>query len=526
MRKGRFTSAMKDSEVFLSLVILLIAFGFGTLVRIQFVSDIDYPINDGGLFYQMVEDLLDNNLRIPAYTTYNNAQIPYAYPPLAFYLMALIKLASRQTLLNLFRIVPMLVSVSIVFAFYFFAEKIFHDRIKTALSVLFFAMLPRTFEWFIMGGGITRGLGFLFAILAIVCIWEMFGQNASWKNIIGAIIFSSGCVLSHPETSLFVIFIAGVLILYHRLNWANIKRGLIVAAGVIICSLPWIISVYSYHGLEPFLGAGGTGHGDWLEIKNFLTLNFGFENSKFLTIYSVFALIALFIKKDRLIYFLSASILIGYFLFPRSSPNLLTMFVSPLAAVGFYEILAFSGVKDKQNASFIKSLESSLKSKLILIFMVAYLLLGVFSFKYIMVRDEVILTDDLIRMYSWLDDNTNQDDNIMFYPAAGAERFWWNDFAAEWFPALTSNSNLTTVQGYEWIEGEFEQRVTDYLYLRTCPEIGPICIENWEAKNSINVEYLVLGQITVRQDFVENFLQNENYSIVYLGDDYLVMVKE
>lgn len=526
MQTAKYKKLLNDNTLVFTSVLLVIAFGIGAIVRIQFVSDINYPINDGGLFYQMTEDLLDNGLRIPKYSTYNNDLIPFAYPPLAFYLIALIKLASRQSLLQLFRVVPMVVSILVIFAVLFFSNKLLNDRNKVALSVLFFALIPRSYEWFIMGGGATRGLGFLFAILALACIWDLFSQNMNWMNVAGTILFSSGCVLSHPETSLFVVFMAGVFFIYHRISWMNIKKGLIVVVGVMICILPWIISVYGHHGLDPFMGAANTGHGEWLEIKNFLTLKFGFENPVFLSLVSVFALIALFIVKDKLTYFLSASLLIGYFLFPRSGPNLLTILVTPLAAVGFYEILSLSGSNEGRKLDFLKALESSSKSKLIVIFMVVYLSLGALSFKYIAERDQLVLTEDLLAVYSWLDENTDQDDNIMFYPAAGAGRFWWNDFAMEWFPAISSRTNLTTVQGYEWKEGEYQKRAADYLDLRTCEEIGPVCVDNWESRNAIRVNYLVLGQVAGRQDFVENFIQRPEYHVVYAGEDYLVMTKE
>ncbi len=526
MLKGKWKSLKEDSATVLAVVLLMIAFVIGTIVRIQYVSGTDYPVNDGGLFYQMVEDLLDNGLRIPAYTTYNNDQIPFAYPPLAFYLIAILKLISNQSLLQLFSIFPLAISILVIVAFYFFSSVIFKDRIKIALSVLFFALLPRTYQWFIMGGGATRGLGFLFAILALTCIWKVFSEKTSWKNIVGAIVFSAGCVLSHPETSLFVIFMAGVFFSYHQFGWTNFKKGLIIAAGVLICIAPWLFTLLSYHGITPFRGAGATGHGEWLEIKNFLTLNFGFENSMFLQIVSIFALLALFFKKDKLTYFLSASIVIGYFLFPRSGPNLLTMVIAPLAAGGFYEILVLSASQGNQRSTFVESLERSSKAKAILAFVVIYLMLGAFSFKYIIESDQLFLSEDLLSVYSWLEENADQDDQILIYPVAGADRYWWNDYATEWFPALTTKSNLTTVQGYEWVEGEYQNRVVEYYQLRTCVEIGPVCVDQWESRNGILIKYLVLGQVTARQDFVENFLHEKNYNVVYAQSDYLVLEKK
>jgi hypothetical protein len=526
MVKTQFSTMKEDQSFFLSLVILLIAFGIGSVVRIQFISDIDYPVNDGGLFYSMTEDLIDNGLRLPKFTSYNNEQIPYAYPPLAFYFMAVIKLATKQPLLQLYRIVPMMVNILVVGAFYLFSSKIIRDRVIMSLSVMIFALLPRTYQWFIMGGGITRGLGFLFATLALACIWAMFSDQSKKLDIVGAILFSSACVLSHPETSLFVIFMAGVFLTYHRISWINLKKGLIVAAGVVVCIAPWILAVYMRHGWDPFLVASGTGHGDWLEIKNFLTLNFGFENKLFLPIVTTLALLAVFLKRDRLTYTLSASILLGYYLFPRSGPNLLTLLVSIVAAIGFSEVLLFSGQDGDQRASLVNTLESNLKPKLILTFFVIYLVLGAYSFRYITERDELAMTDDLLNVYAWLEENAGQDDKIMFYPVAGVDRFWWNDFAAEWFPALTTKSNINTVQGSEWVEGQFQERVTEYEELRLCKDLGPDCVAAWEAKNTLKLNYLVIGQIKSRQDFVEHFIQHPSYHVVYQGEDYLVLSRE
>src|SRR5688572_1119349 len=71
----------------LETLILLAAIIFGFVVRLILVFAGDgFPLNDGGLFYVMVEDLKANDYRLPQYTSYNGGQIPYAYPPAIFYL--------------------------------------------------------------------------------------------------------------------------------------------------------------------------------------------------------------------------------------------------------------------------------------------------------------------------------------------------------------------------------------------------------------------------------------------------------
>jgi len=526
MLKDQWQTLHKNKQLFFCYTILALAFLMGSLIRIQFISGSSFPLNDGGLFYQMVEDLLRNNLALPEITTYNNGQIPYAYPPLAFYIVALLNLITRLPLLFLFRFVPLVTSIFVILAYYFLARKLFGNGILTSLSVLFFALLPRSYEWFLMGGGITRGLGFLFAILAIANIWEIFRKTNNWINSVGAILFSAACILTHPETALFVVFLAGVFFVYHSMNWINFKRGLVVTAGVLVLIAPWIITILTKHGLGPFLGAGGTGHKDWLEIKNFITLNFGFENTYFLSIYAVFSLVALFLRRDKLTYFLGGMIIVGYLFFPRSGTNLLTIAISPLAAMGLYELIILSGFEQDRQKGFLTNLENSIKPKIIMVFIIVYLFLGAFTYRHLEGRDNLSLNEDLISVYEWLEANAGEEDGIMFYPPAGAKRFWWNDFASEWFPALTDKSNLTTVQGYEWIEGAYQKKAGDYLALRKCVDIGPACVAKWEAENDVRVDILVIGQASDRQGFVENFDQDENYRIVYSGKEYRIFEKK
>ena len=63
---------------------------FGAWVRFLPTLETDTPINDGGMFYVMIADLRANHILLPAFTSYNHLSIPFAYPPLSFYVAGLI----------------------------------------------------------------------------------------------------------------------------------------------------------------------------------------------------------------------------------------------------------------------------------------------------------------------------------------------------------------------------------------------------------------------------------------------------
>ena len=69
-----------------SIVFLILSLLVGGYIRLSMALSATFPLNDGGLFYQMTQELVANQFRLPFFTSYNHLNIPFAYPPLAFYL--------------------------------------------------------------------------------------------------------------------------------------------------------------------------------------------------------------------------------------------------------------------------------------------------------------------------------------------------------------------------------------------------------------------------------------------------------
>src|SRR6185295_12252353 len=87
--------------------------------------------------------------------------------PLGLYAAGLLSDATRLDLLTVFRFLPLLVSTLSIVAFLPLARRLLAGRTQTVVAAFAFALVPRSFEWMIMGGGMTRSFGFLFAILAL-----------------------------------------------------------------------------------------------------------------------------------------------------------------------------------------------------------------------------------------------------------------------------------------------------------------------------------------------------------------------
>ena len=116
----------------------------GFAVRAIFVLGAGFPINDGGMFYAMARDLQANSYALPAFTSYNGGEIPFAYPPAGFYIAAFLDDHTPISLLASFQYLPLMFSTLTIAAFWLLAKDLLRSRIATVSAVFFFAMMPPT----------------------------------------------------------------------------------------------------------------------------------------------------------------------------------------------------------------------------------------------------------------------------------------------------------------------------------------------------------------------------------------------
>jgi hypothetical protein len=374
-----------------------------------------------------------------------------------------------------------------------------------------------------MGGGVTRSIGFLFAILAIYFVWEVFQENKISYKLIWVALFSSLTILSHPVTSLFLLFSVIVIYLYH--HPVQIKILLILAALILLGSSPWWGTVFRYHGITPFFGASNTGHLNWFEIKNLMTQKYGYENSYFLSIVSVLAILGLFSKRKKMSLTLGILCVVGYVVIPRGGVDLLTIYLPVLATLGFQVVTgAWNAEYSTEGRNYFPDELKSKQTRAFLIFIFIYVFLGAYTYKFVENKADLRLNESNILAMEWLRDNTDETDSILVFPPSEANRYWWNDFISEWLPALSERESLTTVQGYEWIPSIFEERVKSYTELRNC-SLDYSCIKEWQAKNSPKANYIYFDDLAKFGILSEKFLSSDSYSIIYENEGVVILEK-
>src|SRR5262245_29141838 len=159
-------------------LIFIAALLLGTFVRFNPTMLAGFPINDGGMFAVMMDDLKANHYRLPEFTTYNYLNIPYAYPPLGFYLGRITADLVGWDALQVVRWLPAFFASLSIAAFYLLARRLFKDAYYAAVSTLFFALMPRELSWFVMGAGLTRSPAQFFMLLALASLIHLNEKNS------------------------------------------------------------------------------------------------------------------------------------------------------------------------------------------------------------------------------------------------------------------------------------------------------------------------------------------------------------
>ncbi|MCQ3936908.1 MAG: hypothetical protein DPW18_07655 [Chloroflexi bacterium] len=451
----------------------------GLAVRLSAPLSASFPLNDGGLFYQMIIDLQNNGFSLPAVTTYNFADVPYAYPPLAFYLYGLLS-AAGIPLLKLMQYAPALVSTLTIPIFYALAKDLLGSRRQALFGAMAFALVPRAFDWLIMGGGVTRSLGFLFAILAIHRAHSLFSNPAA-RQVILTTLFSGLVVLTHPEASVHTAIAAAFFYLWKDRTAKGALRAATAAIGTLIIAAPWWVTVLMRHGSAPFHAAMTAASENSLDfvLRAFALIKFEFTDEPFMQLISVVGLLGLFTLLAQRKPALPIWLALIAFLEPRGGALYMTL---PLC-------MSVGAAFEQGILPILKPQDERLRPWAWNAFIGFFLLYGMInaSITASNIVRQLTLTPDDLDAFAWVKANTPSGSEFIVI----TQGLPFNDSTSEWFPILAERRSTATVFGYEWVnDGNFTARVQSYEELQKCANEGLPCLETWAQTTNFSHIYV------------------------------------
>jgi hypothetical protein len=514
---------MEKNRRTLIFLLLLLALVFGTFVRVMPVLQAGFPLNDGGLFYTMTSDLQKAGYALPAVTTYNRLDIPYLYPPLPFYMTALIRTVTGADLLAIIRWLPVVFSLLTIPAFFLLAQALLDDSLTAALATVLYALLPRSYEWVIMGGGVTRAPAALFLILMTWGAYRLF-LDGGWKIYLVTILSATLVILTHPERSLHAVAAAALLWLYFGRSRTGLKRAGIVAVGVLALTSPWWILALSRYGWSPFSLAFQSGGQRWLFWSPLLLLNFTDETISLIVLLAVVGVVACIIKKKT---FLPVWLVLAFLIDPRSAPHVIAVQTSLLAAVGLADVIFPALARIGKPAS-KENEELFLNSKRgRWIFGYLLLMLLVNAMLNLQSLGKLVLSMDDRTALQWIARSTPPGSRFIALPLQ--ENAMLSPLL-EWFPAISERTNISTIQGREWLPGKqnFRLRLDAYPDLYACLSQEAACLEQWASQQDDTFDYVYLslapsaGAPPQRSLLEASLLQSDHYQIVYQSPEVLI----
>lgn len=537
------------------LVVLLAVILLGVVIRSIHVLSTDFPLNDGGLFYIMVEDLRQAQYHLPAFTSYNAARIPFAYPPLSFYVAGLLADYTPVGLLDLLRYLPLIMSCATIPAFVLLARDLLASPVEVLAAVFAFAVIPRSFTWNLMGGGLSRSFGFLFAILALHHVYRLYTER-QWRSAGWATLFAALTVLSHLGTAPFLAFsILLFLIIYGRHKHA-ILSSLAIAVGTVVLTAPWWATILLTHGAAPLLAANQSGGSLFSDVETrrvILSLiarlgigswNWNSTGEPLFPLIGTFALLGLLCTVGRKRFDLAVWWLIILVLDVRAGATYASLPVAMLAAIGMIEVLHMLRARSGGNELSRRSAERVVRAdpngtrvwQTLGLSWPAWLMVGLlvcYAVLSALVKHPAVPSDIrfLVSLFPeeraamrWVAEATPADSRFLVIPESQWNG-WPSDKTSEWFPALARRISIATVQGSEWLPGkEFDRRAKSSKDLQRCGGGRATCIDRWAEKQQASFTHIYIPNPPVGKDetyllccleLINALRQDARYELIY-----------
>ncbi len=230
----------------------------GLVVRAIPVALADFPVNDGGLFVAMTRAIEDAGWGLPLTVSWNGSELPFAYPPLGFYLSGGISSLFGLDLTDVFRWLPLVASALVVPAVFLLARELLRSDLGALVAALAYALAPASYVWLVQGGGVTRSPGMLLAVLTIWQVVRLVRVPGRRTAIIVGVL-AGLTALVHPGAAIFVAVSSVLIWLFEGRSAASLRTRWLSVAIALLVAAPWLAITISRHGLEALLGVPSNG---------------------------------------------------------------------------------------------------------------------------------------------------------------------------------------------------------------------------------------------------------------------------
>jgi hypothetical protein len=503
-------SALDDGRVWLA-----IAMAIGTIVVLAYYFTHPYPAFGAGLYLKIAERVLANGYQPPtAITGYTTTGVPFAYPPLNYYLIAVLIDVGFDPLV-ISRVFPAAMTVAYLIPFFYLAREVLGSVRQAGLATVLLAVTPVVLQWHVSAGGIVRAPAFFLLLSGLFCGVKLFENGRRWLP--PAMALFGLTLLAHPTYTAFYGVSYLLLFVFRDRSWRGLANGAAVAAGGALLAAPWWLGVILVHGPKRLTGAaathGGLG-GSPGAILGVLIRPIAVMNPMSLWyVLAILGSVYLFWKRRP---FVPAWFLAGAFV--MSEPRFSFVPGAMVIAVLLADAPPFRFARTARQPTI--RLGTSAVLAIVLGFM---LVSGGMYAAGVPIAEEsslpAFIDDESMAAMEWVYFNTRPDASFV---ALGD--------AAEWFPLLTDRTIAVGPWGVEWkTPDKYRHQLGLFNFLSKCP--NEECLSAVMSKRNIEPDYLYVpkGEYTVR-GFEESqsaamrasLVSSEAYRLVYENEGVMI----
>ncbi len=396
------------------------------------------PIGSAGLFAEMAHQVLVSDFSLPLNVPfYGPGSIPFAYPPLGFYLMALFLKIGIHPYTYL-RWMPPIFSLIALIPFYKLTERVSGSFFSASVVMIVLASSPELFALHSTAGGVIRALAYIFMLFAMEYYVRTINEWSLADSIVAGIFFGLS-FLTHLYYGL-VFLVWAVVWLLVKINFQKVRGALITGVAALLVATPWLIVTLARHGLKIFNSVIES-HGNTTFLSASLSLTFLSdwlaENLSVLTtepLFLIWIIIGMVFLITERNYELPLFFLIAIWMFSEGGRFVVTI-SSILAAVGMARI--------KQKFVINKGYQ-----------FIIYLLFIISS------MTSVIHGIQRNRLLSpWLHESTATLGTMVQNHTPVVYRYLFVGYPteAEWLPYILQRTPLVSAWGSEWVGGYSEK---------------------------------------------------------------------
>jgi len=456
-----------------------VAIGLGVLVRVLPAAEGPFGPGDGGLIVVMVDDLRAAGFTLPLVTTYNHTDLPFVYPPLGLYAAAALGELTGLNSLAVVRILSLGLSLATMGAFGLLGFRVL-PPVAAVGALATYALMPHAYDGIVAGGGVTRGLGLLFALLAIFVAAAPAGRPRRAAVTIGLLVGLSA--LSHPQAGLMAAAGSAVFA-YRGRSWGTVVALLTVAGVAVLVVVPWLVAVAADHGWGVVLAAGHR----WdplISVVRLLGLNF--SGAAFTDLFLAFGVLGLALDLSGRVPRLSALVLCLVLAGEAGGSFLAALPWALLAGVGIQFVVERFGPRRRATD---RIMAAAIGAVALFLTLISSLGANVNDTS----RLQHVSADQAAAM-SWVAGNSEPDTRFI----VASTVVWGFDEISEWFPAAADRRSVATVQGSEWLgtEGFAAQRDL-HAGVLACTRSSAICMAEFAGGAGFSDAWLFIpkGQV-------------------------------